>query len=55
MGEVRCEVLIWFTNRDFSYFQFLKNFTARNSPPQNIVIQRAYLLQKEWNILLTNA
>ena len=43
------EELILFTNRDFSYYQLLINSTARNSPPINIVIQRAYLdlLQKE--------
>lgn len=49
------EVLILFTNRDFSYFQLLINSTARNSPPKNTFIQRAYLLQKKWNLLLTNA
>lgn len=37
------EELILFTNRDFSYYQLLINSTARNSPPINIVIQRAYL------------
>lgn len=40
------EVVVWFTTRDFSYFQLLKNFTARNSPPKNIVIQRAYIYKR---------